>query len=408
VPSVFRLPDLGEGLTEAQLVKWLVTQGQAVEVNQPLCEVETAKALVEIPAPWAGKVEQLHARPGETVPVGSPLVTIAQPAGAESAAAPKGGVLVGYGPGGVPETPVRRRRRAVEAAAAGSDAEDSDDGAGSDVRATPVVRKRARELGVDLRQVQGSGPGGRIVREDLERLGAAAAPRPGGDGDERISVVGIRKAIARRMLQSVATIPHFTEFGVFDATALAARREALQREGVRATPLAFFVAATVSAVQRFPIMNSSWQEATDEILVRRQVHVGIATDTPRGLLVPVLRDAQQLRVKEIAMQAADLVARAQAGTLAPAQMSGSTITITNVGAKGAVLTGVPLINPPECCVVGFGAITPQALVVDSAVVARPAAWISISADHRIVDGAAAAGFLAAIVAWLEAPEGHDF
>jgi pyruvate dehydrogenase E2 component (dihydrolipoamide acetyltransferase) len=261
---------------------------------------------------------------------------------------------------------------------------------------------------VDLRQVRGSGPGGRIVREDLERLGAAAAARPGADGDERISVVGIRKAIARRMLQSVTTIPHFTEFGVFDATALGAWRAALQEEGVRATPLAFFVAATVSAVQRFPIMNSSWQEATDEILVHGQVHVGIATDTPRGLLVPVLRDAQRLRVKEIAVQAADLVARAQAGTLPPAQMSGSTITITNVGAKGSVLTGVPLINPPECCVVGFGAIGPQALVVEGAVVARPAAWISISADHRIVDGAAAAGFLAAIVAWLEAPEGHDF
>jgi pyruvate dehydrogenase E2 component (dihydrolipoamide acetyltransferase) len=400
--SVFRLPDLGEGLTEAQLVKWLVTQGQAVEVNQPLCEVETAKALVEIPAPWAGQVEELHARPGETVPVGSPLVTIAQPAGAESAQAPKGGVLVGYGPGGVPETPVRRRRRAVEAPAGGSDSEDSD------VRATPVVRKRARELGVDLRQVRGSGRGGRIVREDLERLGTAASAQPGEDGDEHISVVGIRKAIARRMLQSVTTIPHFTEFGVFDATALAAWRAALQQAGVRATPLAFFVAATVWAVQRFPIMNSSWQEATDEILVHRQVHVGIATDTPRGLLVPVLRDAQRLRVKEIVVQAADLIARAQAGTLPPAQMSGGTITITNVGAKGSVLTGVPLINPPECCVVGFGAISPQALVVEGAVVARPAAWISISADHRIVDGAAAAGFLAAIVAWLEAPEGHDF
>jgi pyruvate dehydrogenase E2 component (dihydrolipoamide acetyltransferase) len=400
--SVFRLPDLGEGLTEAQLVKWLVTQGQAVKVNQPLCEVETAKALVEIPAPWAGQVEELHARPGETVPVGSPLVTIAQPAGAESAQAPKGGVLVGYGPGGVPETPVRRRRRAVEAPAGGSDSEDSD------VRATPVVRKRARELGVDLRQVRGSGRGGRIVREDLERLGTAASAQPGEDGDERISVVGIRKAIARRMLQSVTTIPHFTEFGVFDATALAAWRAALQQEGVRATPLAFFVAATVWAVQRFPIMNSSWQEATDEILVHRQVHVGIATDTPRGLLVPVLRDAQRLRVKEIVVQAADLIARAQAGTLPPAQMSGGTITITNVGAKGSVLTGVPLINPPECCVVGFGAISPQALVVEGTVVARPAAWISISADHRIVDGAAAAGFLAAIVAWLEAPEGHDF
>jgi pyruvate dehydrogenase E2 component (dihydrolipoamide acetyltransferase) len=400
--SVFRLPDLGEGLTEAQLVKWLVTQGQAVEVNQPLCEVETAKALVEIPAPWAGQVEKLHARPGETVPVGSPLVTIAQPAGAESAQAPKGGVLVGYGPGGVPETPVRRRRRAVEAPAGGSDSEDSD------VRATPVVRKRARELGVDLRQVRGSGRGGRIVREDLERLGTAASAQPGEDGDEHISVVGIRKAIARRMLQSVTTIPHFTEFGVFDATALAAWRAALQQAGVRATPLAFFVAATVWAVQRFPIMNSSWQEATDEILVHRQVHVGIATDTPRGLLVPVLRDAQRLRVKEIVVQAADLIARAQAGTLPPAQMSGGTITITNVGAKGSVLTGVPLINPPECCVVGFGAISPQALVVEGAVVARPAAWISISADHRIVDGAAAAGFLAAIVAWLEAPEGHDF
>jgi pyruvate dehydrogenase E2 component (dihydrolipoamide acetyltransferase) len=205
------------------------------------------------------------------------------------------------------------------------------------------------------------------------------------------------------MLQSATTIPHLTEFGIFDATALLARRAAFEREGVRITPLAFFIAAMTRAVTRHPILNSSWMESTDEIVIKRQIHVGIATDTPRGLLVPVLKSAQQLRLKEIAERAASLIERARAGTLEPTLMSGGTITVTNVGASGPVDTGVPLINPPECCVVGFGAIKPRPMVIDGQVVARPAAWISISADHRIVDGAAAAGFLAALVEWLEAP-----
>jgi len=391
--SVFRLPDLGEGLIEAQLVKWLVAEGQTVDINQPLCEVETAKALVEIPAPWAGTVATLHARTGAIVPVGAPLVSIQQPAGAEAAQAPPGGVLVGYGPGAMPEAPARRPRRPP--ARAGS----PEASTGGEVRAAPLVRKLARELGVDLARVRGSGPGGRILREDL----MAPAGRPGdmADADERISVVGIRKAIARKMVQSATTIPHLTEFAMFDATALLARREQFRAQGLRVTPLAFFIAALVQAVQKFPIMNSSWNDAADEIVVRRRVHVGIATDTPRGLLVPVLRDAKGLSVGEIAERAATLVERARAGTLEPAMMTGGTITVTNVGASGPVDTGVPLINPPECCVVGFGAIRPRPMVVDGVVAARPAAWISVSADHRIVDGATAAGFLSAIVAGLE-------
>ncbi len=399
--SVFRLPDLGEGLTEAQLVKWLVAEGQTITVNQPLCEVETAKALVEIPAPWAGTVAVLHARPGGTVPVGAPLVSIARPADAEGAAAPAGGVLVGYGPTRTPAAPVQRRRRAAAPSPAGHGV--AAEKAVSEVRATPVVRKLAREMGIELTRVRGSGPQGRILREDLENVGPKPALPPTRDGDEHISVVGIRKAIARKMLQSATTIPHLTEFGVFDASALLARRERFQQAGLRVTPLAFFIAATVKAVQRYPILNSSWLEGADEIVVKRDVHVGIATDTPRGLLVPVLRHATGLRLEEIAEQAAALIERARAGTLEAGLMMGGTITVTNVGASGAVDTGVPLINPPECCVVGFGAIRPRPLVVNGQVVARPAAWISISADHRIVDGATAAGFLGTIAGWLEAP-----
>lgn len=399
--SVFRLPDLGEGLTEAQLVKWLVREGETVAINQPLCEVETAKALVEIPAPWPGKIEQLHGQPGSTIPVGAALVTIERPVGDESAQAPAGGVLVGYGPEGTPEAPVRRRRRAAAGAMA-PDAAPQPTAPSDEVRATPMVRRRARELGIDLAQVQGSGPGGRILSQDLESAARPPAAQAA-DGDQHVSVVGIRKAIARKMLQSATTIPHLTEFGVFDASALLAQRATFEREGVRVTPLAFFIAAVTRAVARYPILNSSWMEATDEIVIKRQVHVGIATDTPRGLLVPVLKGAQHLGLKEIAEQAASLVERARSGTLEPTLMTGGTITITNVGASGPVDTGVPLINPPECCVVGFGAIKPRPMVVDGQVVARPAAWISISADHRIVDGAAAAGFLSAIVEWLEAP-----
>jgi 2-oxoisovalerate dehydrogenase E2 component (dihydrolipoyl transacylase) len=394
--QTFRLPDLGEGLTEAQLVTWRVEEGAQVEVNAPLCEVETAKAVVVIPSPWAGTIQKLHARPGESVAVGEALVTITSAEATEAEATP--GTLVGYGPG-APESGIRRKARTAAAPAPESR---------GDTRAAPFVRQLAKEKGVDLTQVTGSGPGGRITRADVEAAAAAPAvassastAAPSTDGERRISVVGIRKAIARQMVRSVSTIPQFTEFAIFDATNLMAAREQRKASGRSMTPLPYFIAAVVKAVRAFPLMNSSWDESRDEIIVKHQVNIGIAVNTGQGLLVPVLRGADQLELTAIAEKSAQLIEGARAGTLPPGQMSGGTITVTNVGASGPVETGTPIINPPECCVVAFGAIKPRPMVVDGKVVARSGAWISISVDHRIVDGALATEFLTALVAELE-------
>jgi pyruvate dehydrogenase E2 component (dihydrolipoamide acetyltransferase) len=393
--QTFRLPDLGEGLTEAQLVAWRVEEGARVEVNAPLCDVETAKAVVVIPSPFAGTIQKLHARPGESVAVGDPLVTISASDRVPAEATP--GTLVGYGPG-APESGIRRKARTAPAAAEG----------GADVRAAPFVRQLAKETGVDLAQVTGSGPGGRITRADVEAAAsspsastAAPAAAPSTDGERRISVVGIRKAIARQMVRSVSTIPQFTEFAVFDATNLMAAREQRKASGRPMTPLPYFIAAVVKAVRAYPLMNSSWDESRDEIIVKQPINIGIAVNTSQGLLVPVLRGADKLELAAIAEQSAQLIEGARAGTLPPGQMSGGTITVTNVGASGPVETGTPIINPPECCVVAFGAIKPRPMVVDGQVVARSGAWISISVDHRIVDGALATEFLTALVSELE-------
>jgi 2-oxoisovalerate dehydrogenase E2 component (dihydrolipoyl transacylase) len=395
--QTFRLPDLGEGLTEAQLVTWRVEEGAQVEVNAPLCEVETAKAVVVIPSPWAGTIQKLHARPGESVAVGEALVTITSAEATEAEATP--GTLVGYGPG-APESGIRRKARTAAASVPES---------GGDTRAAPFVRQLAKEKGVDLAQVTGSGPGGRITRADVEAAAASPAgassststAAPSTDGERRISVVGIRKAIARQMVRSVSTIPQFTEFAIFDATNLMAAREQRKASGRSMTPLPYFIAAVVKAVRAYPLMNSSWDESRDEIIVKQPVNVGIAVNTSQGLLVPVLRGADQLELTAIAEKSAQLIEGARAGTLPPGQMSGGTITVTNVGASGPVETGTPIINPPECCVVAFGAIKPRPMVVDGKVVARSGAWISISVDHRIVDGALATEFLTALVAELE-------
>ncbi len=448
----FRLPDLGEGLEEAQVVQWLVAEGDTVALNQPLCQVETAKALVDIPSPYAGTVTAFHAQPGETVAVGAPLLTIAEAGGASAptstgAAEGSGPVLVGYGTEGPSQTFARRRRGAPAAAAPvasssvpsvpsvvnpsasasvstpASSAEAAP--APSELSASPLVRKVAAERGIDLRSIQGTGPGGRIRMEDLETAMASAASPPtaavgahgmrpsasppGAEDEERISTVGLRKAIAARMVRSATTIPQFTEYSLFDASALVAARERLKHDpalaDVKLTYLPFFVRALVQAVTRYQIVNSRWDEEGNAIVVKKAINVGIATDTPRGLLVPVIHDAQTLDLAAIAREAGRLVELTRAGTITAPALTGGTITITNVGAAGPADTGAPLINPPEACVVGFGAIKPRPMVVGERVEARPSCWISISCDHRIVDGATAAQFMGALVEALERPEG---
>ncbi len=390
--QTFRLPDLGEGLTEAQLMSWRVEEGATVEVNAPLCDVETAKAVVIIPSPFTGVVRKLHAKPGQSVEVGAPLVTIESAADASEQSP---GTLVGYGPGAGPEMAIRRRPRTAAPA----------EGPGGEVRAAPFVRQLARERGVDLSAVTGSGPGGRITRADVEAAAPAAPVAATAAGERRISVVGLRKAIARQMVRSVSTIPQFTEFAIFDATSLMDERTKAKAAGAAMTPLPFFIRALAAAVHAYPLLNSSWDEAKDEIIVKAAINIGIAVNTEKGLLVPVLGEANRLDLAEIAARSARLIEGARAGTLTPADMTGGTITLTNVGASGPVETGTPIINPPECCVVGFGAIKLRPMVLDGQVVARQGAWISISVDHRIVDGAMATEFLTALVERLERLDG---
>ena len=274
------------------------------------------------------------------------------------------------------------------------------------------LRERLAEAGVTFRF------GTRVTA--IERNLTPRPPLPRGEGvarsaggevaedEERISTVGLRKAIAARMVRSATTIPQFTEYSLFDAGALVAARERLKGDaalaGAKLTYLPFFVRALVQAVSRYPILNSRWDEEGNAIVVKKAINVGIATDTPRGLLVPVIHDAQTLDLAAIAREAARLVELTRAGTITAPALTGGTITITNVGAAGPADTGAPLINPPEASVVGFGAIKPRPMVVGERVEARPSCWISISCDHRIVDGATAAQFMGALVEALEQPE----
>ena len=446
--SQFLLPDLGEGLEEAQLVEWLVQEGDTVALNQPLAQVETAKALVDIPSPYAGTVERLHARPGDTIPVGAPLITIAEtgaaarPASASAATSQATGghgpILVGYGTEGPAQSFTRRRRgvsgvvRDAAATASGmapapAPSTPALSGADAGGRASPLVRKIAAERRIDLSALIGTGPGGRIRVEDLDSatpslagkgpgVRSSASPFPlrdGGQGvrsddEERISTIGLRKAIAARMLKAATTIPHFTEYGLFDAAALVALRERLKSDpryaAAHLTYIPFFVRALVAAVRAHPIMNSRWDEEGNAIVVKQSIHVGIATDTARGLLVPVVHNAHTLDLAAIATEANRLIVLARDGKLDAKSLTGGTITITNVGAAGPVDTGAPLINPPEACVIGFGAIKPRPLAIGNQVLVRPSCWLSISCDHRIVDGATAAQFLGALVSALEHPE----
>ncbi|HKV85539.1 MAG TPA: dihydrolipoamide acetyltransferase family protein [Ktedonobacterales bacterium] len=426
--SQFLLPDLGEGLEEAQVVQWLVQVGDAVTLNQPICQVETAKALVDIPSPFAGTVTALHAQPGDTVPVGTPLLTIADAAATSgNGSAEDGGhgpVLVGYGTEGPAQSFTRRRRGSAPAAQAPTTPRPAlnpinimplSPAATPEPAASPLVRKMAKDRGIDLRAIKGTGPGGRIRVEDLDQAAtnapvmAAATPTTLAPDEERISTVGLRKAIAARMVKAATTIPHFTEYSLFDATALVALRQRLKGDPTYAeqklTYLPFFARALALAVQAYPVMNSRWDEEGNAIIIKHSLHLGIATDTPRGLLVPVIHNAHELDLARLAGEAVRLIGLARDGKLDAKSLSGSTITLTNVGASGPVDTGAPVINPPEACVVGFGALKARALVVGDEVRARPSCWISISCDHRIVDGATAAQFMGALVAALEQPEG---
>ncbi|QUB98912.1 dihydrolipoamide acetyltransferase family protein [Cellulosimicrobium cellulans] len=483
----FNLPDAGEGLTEAEIVHWHVAVGDAVTVNQTIVEIETAKSLVELPSPYTGVVTEILTPEGTTVEVGVPIIVVdtdpggtapaptapagVVPDGADApaaAAAPQAGtgdatpaasegsgsVLVGYGT--VEPGTARRRRRAAEPAAAapatdrpGSATPDRTAPAASTapsapastsaprasapaavghatlpVLAKPPVRKLAKDLGVDLASVAGTGPGGIVTREDVQAYHEQAKAQPlatyadddqpwlatgavTADGRQtRVPVKSVRKRTAEAMVTSAFTAPHVTVFHTVDVTRtmklVRTLREDREFADVRVTPLLVTAKALLLAVRRHPEINASWDDAAQEIVYKHYVNLGIAAATPRGLVVPNIKDAHRLDLHGLAGGIADLTATARAGRTSPTDMSDGTITITNVGVFG-IDTGTPILNPGEAAILAFGAIREQPWVHKGKIRKRWVTQLALSFDHRLVDGELGARVLADVARILEDP-----
>jgi pyruvate dehydrogenase E2 component (dihydrolipoamide acetyltransferase) len=463
----FRLPDLGEGLTESEVVNWRVAVGDTVTLNQIIAEVETAKAIVELPAPYAGTITRIYAEPGVTVNVGEPLIDfevpdaggngssdapttpIAQAGGAE-AVTPN---LVGYGaPPESGDGPARRARRRLETQAIpivrGQDGADVADGTGTvaaatgtgpvgtttggmaaRARSTPPVRKLAHDLGIDLEQLHGSGTGGAVTRDDVEaafaeRFGGGTAtsatqtspatrapaeapsaaqatarpsvPASDEDGVTRIPIHGVRKHTAAAMVQSAFTAPHVSCFLTVDVgrsvELLAELRAERTADGPKIGILALVAQAVCLAARRTPELNAHWDEAAQQIVQYRSVHLGIAAATPRGLMVPVIADAQAMGLAELATAIAGLSEAARAGTTTPQALRGGTFSISNIGVFG-VDAGTPILNPGEAGILAIGALRREPREWQGEIALRDVLTLSLSFDHRVVDGEQGAHFL---------------
>lgn len=397
----FRLPDLGEGLEDAEVVNWLVSAGDEVVLNQPLVEVDTAKALVEIPSPFAGIVVKLHAGAGDVVKVGAPLVTFEVSDEATAPESKRTALLVGYG---IDEDAKPKRRRRLQAGARLAGTVSAAE-TGSKVQAPPPVRKLAGELGVDLNRVRGTGPGGRVTREDVL---SAASTEPAADsslGEERVPVRGVRRVVAQKMTKSAREIPHVTTFITVDATELLRSREEAQTATpeIKITPLAIVAKAFVEVCKMHPKLSASWDADRNEIVLKHYYHLGIATDTERGLIVPVVKNADSLRIAPLAAEIGRLVESARSGSASPDELTGGTVTITNVGRFGAEF-GTPIINFPESSILALGVIEPRPAAREGEVVIRPSVVLSLSFDHRILDGAEAGRALLDLKKLLEDSE----
>lgn len=453
----FKMPDVGEGLTEAEILKWFVQPGDTVTDGQVVCEVETAKAAVELPIPFDGVVHELRFPEGTTVDVGQVIIAVdvapgsgdapaAEPAAEPAPAAepepeaepeaPQGRqpVLVGYG---VAESSTKRRARkgteaAPAAAAAAIQGEMNGHGPAAVPEARPLakppVRKLAKDLGIDLATVTPTGDGGVITREDVH---AAATPTPAPAPvqaetpvaapvatpaavapsatarETRVPVKGVRKAIAQAMVGSAFTAPHVTEFVTVDVTRtmklVAELKEDKDMAGVRVNPLLIIAKALLVAIRRNPEVNAAWDEANQEIVRKHYVNLGIAAATPRGLIVPNIKDAHEQTLPQLAASLGELVSTAREGKTSPAAMAGGTVTITNVGVFG-VDTGTPILNPGESAILAVGAIKLQPWVHKGKVKPRQVTTLALSFDHRLVDGELGSKVLADVAAILEQPK----
>lgn len=419
----YRLPDVGEGLTEAEIHAWHVQVGDTVAVNQVLLEIETAKSVVELPSPFAGTVEALLVEVGQTVTVGTPLVRVgdgsapAPPAPAAPAADDAGGPanLVGYGPR---ETVSRRRRRAGAHANALAPARPAPAPVAAPARAlaTPPVRLRARELGVDLNQVPPSRPDGVVTMADLAAYsGGARATAPAMpellDREYREPVKGVRKMMAAAMVESAYSAPHVTLTVEIDTTHSVDLVRELRQDpryaGIRLTSLTMVARACILALREYPELNARWDG--EAVTFRRYVNLGIAAATPRGLIVPNIKDAADLSGPELARAVEELTNTARAGRSQPADQTGGTFTITNIGVL-KVDSGTPIINPGESAILALGAVRRKPWVITTkdgseAIAIRDVVTFSLSVDHRFIDGEKASQFLAMIAAFSEAPAG---
>jgi 2-oxoisovalerate dehydrogenase E2 component (dihydrolipoyl transacylase) len=456
--SVFNLPDLGEGLTEAEIIAWRVSEGSEVRVDDVVVEVETAKAAVEVPCPYAGTVAALHGEPGDTIAVGRPLLSIAPPADAavraaethrEEERAGSGAVLVGYGTSHskARRRAVRRGRRTSAAAAgiadsAGASAANTADAAsaskadtsaaasesaavhrdGRDTRASsngrlaprvisPVVRRLVREKGLDLSALSGSGPAGVILRRDVDAaieqavpVDATVAERPAVPHlpDRRIPLRGTRRAIAEKLAHSRRTIPDATTWVDVDATGLVEAREALRSTHPSVGLMALLARFVVAGLVRFSELNASVDG--DEIVQHGYINLGFAAQTDRGLVVPVVKNAHQMTTVQLGEEIARLTAAARAGTLQPVELTGGTVTLNNYGVFG-VDGSTPIINHPEAALLGVGRIADKPWVVDGQLAVRKVTQLSLTFDHRVCDGGTAGGFLRYIADCVERPVG---
>ncbi|MFB7424475.1 dihydrolipoamide acetyltransferase family protein [Streptomyces hydrogenans] len=448
----FKLPDLGEGLTEAEIVRWLVAVGDVVAIDQPVVEVETAKAMVEVPCPYGGVVTARFGEEGTELPVGAPLLTVAvgasAAAGTAAASAPEtagaasgsassadsavsseysGNVLVGYGTAG---PAARRRRIRPQAPAVVNPTPNATAGPTPTARATavavpapegpvpvisPLVRKLARDRGLDLREVRGSGPEGLILRADVERAltareapAAPVAPAPPAAASvaavgERIPLRGLRGAVADKLSRSRTEIPDATCWVDADATELMAARAAMNAAGgPKISLLALLARICAHALARFPELNATVDTATREIVRLPSVHLGFAAQTPRGLVVPVVRDAGTRTAESLTEEFARLTESARQGTLTPADLTGGTFTLNNYGVFG-VDGSTPIINHPEAAMLGVGRIIPKPWVHQGELAVRQVVQLSFTFDHRVCDGGTAGGFLRYVADCVEQP-----